>query len=292
MSRPKRNKLWLAPPIIILIALVVGGVWYCLPYFQGEAEYQGLRELSAIEETVEDVTTIGMTAEPLQSDDPLMERQIDWNALRAINPDVIGWIYVPNTSIDYPICQDPPDDPGKYLHTTFEGAVSWPNNEGCIYLDCGNIERGFSSEAPLLYGHYQLNQGMFSQLAENYDLDTLNSRNQVYIYTPEGAIHIELFAARIVNANAERIRVNFADKADLNAWLDEKLASANALAYDPGEVDQLWTFCVCSYGTWANQRTLSYGRTVEDTRAGAVSPWASAEDATLAAAVDAATEGE
>ena len=142
------------------------------------------------------------------------------------------------------------------------------NNEGTIYLDCGNIEEGFSSAAPLLYGHYQLNQGMFSVFANDTGLSVVNSHNQVYIYTPDGALHIELFAARIVNANRYKIRVNFADKADLNAWLDEQL-QASSVAYDPGEIDQLWTLCTCSYSTYYNQRTLTYGRTVEDTRASA-----------------------
>ena len=156
------------------------------------------------------------------------------------------------------------------------------NNEGTIYLDCGNIEEGFSSAAPLLYGHYQLNQGMFSVFANDTGLSVVNSHNQVYIYTPDGALHIELFAARIVNANRYKIRVNFADKADLNAWLDEQL-QASSVAYDPGEIDQLWTLCTCSYSTYYNQRTLTYGRTVEDTRA-------SAREAAVDGAVEALPE--
>lgn len=261
IDKPRKNRLWLVIPLAIIVALVGAGIWYCLPYIEGDAEYEHLREIAygGDEALVEQ-------QQPVANDDPHMVRQIDWEALRAVNPDVIGWICVPNTLIDYPVVQDPVEDPGKYLRTTFEGRVSWPNNEGCIYLDCGNIEEGFSSLAPLVYGHYQLNNSMFTSFAENYDLNTLNSHNQVYIYTPEGTIHIELFAARRVNANSEKIRVDFLGEGDLNAWLDSKLAQADAVAYDPGEVDQLWTFCTCSYGTWRNQRTLTYGRTVEDAR--------------------------
>lgn len=302
-GRPKRSrkrKIWLVIPLVLIVATVAFGVWYSLPYFEGEAEYARLREIAyGGSESLESGEAVaeGEPGEVLPngavvSADATMNRVIDWDALRAVNPDVIGWIYVPNTPIDYPVVQDPPSDPGKYLHTTFEGRVQWPNNEGTIYLDCGNIEEGFSSVAPLLYGHYQLNQGMFSVFANDTDLSVLNSHNQVYIYTPEGALHIELFAARIVNANTYRIRVDFADAADLNAWLDEQLA-VSSVAYDPGEVDQLWTLCTCSYSTYYNQRTLTYGRTVEDTRA---SVREADEDAEVAALPETSaaptTEGE
>lgn len=240
-----------------LAACLVAGVWYFWPYVQGDMEYERVRDAAA--QPVEEI------APTEDGTDPNMERWFDWDALRATNPDCIGWIWCPNTPIDYPIVQDPPSDPGKYLHTTFEGSVAWPNNEGTIYLDCGNIEHGFSSMAPLLYGHQQLNNSMFSAFSKNYALATLNSHNQVYIYTPEGAVHIELFAAQPVNANTYRIRVDFTETDDLNTWLDEQLASCTAVAYDPGDIEQLWTFCTCSYHLWRNQRTLTYGRTVEST---------------------------
>ena len=261
MARIKSNngksRFWLYVMLVGLLALAGVVAWLVWPYIEGDMEYARVREVAA--EPVEDIEA------PADAGDPLMHREIDWDALRAINPDVIGWIYCPNTPIDYPVVQDPPSDPGKYLHTTFEGKVSWPNNEGTIYLDCDNIEDGFLSEAPLLYGHYQNNQSMFSAWSHNWEQGRMDDKCHVYIYTPEGTVHVELFAANKVNAATESIRVDFADKADLNAWLDTKLSESENVRSDPGEVDQLWTFCVCSYGTWKNQRTLSYGNVVEST---------------------------
>lgn len=243
-----------------MAATAVAVCWYCLPYLQGEAEYSDIRKAAApIEDIASDPASDSSTA------DPLMERQIDWDALRAVNADVIGWIYVPNTPIDYPVVQAPADDPGKYLRTTFEGAVSWPNNQGTIYLDSGCLEDGWASKAPLLYGHYQLNNSMFSAFSKNYEQATLASHDSIYIYTPSGSVHLRAFAANAVNADVEKIRLDFSDAIDLNAWLDSKIADSEAVLYDPGNVDQLWTFCVCSYHLWKNQRTLTYAEVIDST---------------------------
>ena len=256
----------------IVAIMVAAALWYCFPYIQGEMEYERVRRMAgmASSEQVEQVETDGPAAADSGSGDANMARVIDFDSLTATNPDTIGWIWVPGTPIDYPVVQAPADDPTKYLHTTFLGSVSWPNNEGTIYLEADAAQHGFSSTAPLLYGHYQLNNSMFSAWSKNYEPGHMDGIRDVYIYTPKGNIHVRLFAANKVNATVERVRTDFADFADLNSWLDERLGESEVVLEDPGDVTQLWTFCVCSYDTWKNQRTLSYGYTVEDTRPAAV----------------------
>lgn len=270
-SKPRRTRaqrrLLLALAAVVAL-LLVAGVWYVKPYVEGESEYARVRDIASGEqpEPADGWAPWQPKADEAGQPQTPMSRTIDWDALRAVNPDVIGWIYVPNTPIDYPVVQAPTDDESKYLHTTFEGAVAWPNNQGTIYLDAGNIEDGLYSDAPLVYGHYQLNDSMFSEFSKNYELDHLNGRSDIYVYTPDGNIHIEAFAARKVNARRERVRVSFQDKADLNSWFRERYERADAIRYDPGDLDQIWTFVTCSYSDWNDQRTLTYARTVEDTR--------------------------
>ena len=45
--------------------------------------------------------------------------EVDFDALREINPDIIGWLYYESTNINYPIVMGSDND--YYLHITFEG---------------------------------------------------------------------------------------------------------------------------------------------------------------------------
>lgn len=58
------------------------------------------------------------------------ERSIDFERLHKINPDIVAWIEVPGTNIDYPVVQG--KDNEEYMHHTFRKNY---NFAGCIFLD-------------------------------------------------------------------------------------------------------------------------------------------------------------
>ena len=53
---------------------------------------------------------------------------IDWNKLLEINEDIVGWIKIENTNINYPILQD--NDNLKYLKHSYNGSY---NSNGSIF---------------------------------------------------------------------------------------------------------------------------------------------------------------
>ena len=64
---------------------------------------------------------------------PTEKHTKSFEELQKINPDVIGWIRVNDTNINYPLLQT--DDDDTYMNTDAEGKYSL---SGAIFLHCGN----------------------------------------------------------------------------------------------------------------------------------------------------------
>ena len=79
---------------------------------------------------------------------------VDWAYWQGVNPDVIGWITVPGTTINSPIVQAPTDSPDFYLSHDVYGNY---NIYGAIYLDAECAEAGLNSRNAVILGHHSGN---------------------------------------------------------------------------------------------------------------------------------------
>ena len=68
--------------------------------------------------------------------------QVDFDHLKAQNPDVVGWLYCEGTPINYPVMQGRTND--DYLYTMLDGSY---NKAGSLFLDCA-ADPGFQDPAP------------------------------------------------------------------------------------------------------------------------------------------------
>ena len=200
---------------------------------------------------------LGTYAETFQDDG---FESIDWDYWLSVNPDIIGWISVPGTAIDYPIAQGNSEDPGYYLH--HDANKRW-DYHGAPYLTWECAEGGLlHSPNALVFGHHLQDGTMFSKLSDFIDIAYLDEHTPIQIQTPTEKANLTVLAVDRVNANRETVRIEFGTASDHDTWLasvtaesDSNLSSAG---FDFGSVENVVTLCTCSYSTWGNERTLVY----------------------------------
>ena len=103
---------------------------------------------------------------------------------------------------------------------------------------------------------------MFAPLAQYSSRDFAEGHRTIRVYTREKAIELKVFAADVVDASSEGKRTDFADAAELAAYLGDKLSRCEVVLEEPSDVAQAWAFVTCSYQT-SNSRTVVYAKEVE-----------------------------
>lgn len=150
--------------------------------------------------------------------------KIDFEALKKINPETVGWIHIPDTGINYPIVQA--KDNKKYLHRTFEGKDS---HIGAIFLDV-SCKPDFSSFNSIIYGHNLKNGEMFGHLKKLYDVEynkkaDYKKHPDIWVITPENAREYEIFAFREIHIkrDSDVYTVEFSNQKEREAFIERQI---------------------------------------------------------------------
>jgi len=107
--------------------------------------------------------------------------------LKAINPEVIAWLTVYGTHIDYPVTQG--EDNLKYVNTSAEGQYSL---SGAIFLDKDN-SRDFTDFNSILYGHHMDKSEMFGDIGCFADREMFESHHYGNLFFGGKNYGIEFF---------------------------------------------------------------------------------------------------
>lgn len=144
-----------------------------------------------------DETAIAETT-PVPEDPVIQELlAVDLDKLREENEDVIGWIYIPDTKINYPLLQW--TDNEFYLEHTWKQKK---NGSGSIFMECQNSP-DFSEFNTIIYGHNMIDGSMFGNL-HYYRRDQYRKEHPyIYILNDAGVLRFDIFAVQ--SANTESI---------------------------------------------------------------------------------------
>ena len=122
--------------------------------------------------------------EELDADDPF-NRYIDFEALEKVNSEISGWLYIPETKVDYPVLIGDTDQ--EYLKKDFRGKAS---ALGSIFA-FQNVELNQDFHV-CLYGHNMISGQMFGGLKKYRDTEYAASHRTAYFYTKERTKELEL----------------------------------------------------------------------------------------------------
>lgn len=198
MSRDKKDRikkkktagdylLTLLLIVAVLVFLFAGYKLYKIyrEYKVGTDEYNALEEM-AVTENPNGKRQEAEGEEPQEPEPPIT---VDFTALKGINEDVVGWLYVESLGISYPVVQGKNND--QYLHTTYEGTY---NFAGSIFVDYENSD-DFKDPNTIIYGHNMKNGSMFGSLNHIVTENAYANSPYFWILTPEHNYRYEIFAA-------------------------------------------------------------------------------------------------
>ena len=139
--------------------------------------------------------------------------EIDFDALRKINPDIIGWLYYEDTIIDYPVVQGENNE--MYLSMLFDR--TW-GGCGTLFADC-ITEAPFRQFNTIVYGHHMKDGTMFACLKELRDPEYCAKHPKLELTTPEGKFDLEIWAFLNEPADSTIYTTNFVLEEDKQAYL-------------------------------------------------------------------------
>lgn len=174
--------------------------------------------------------------------------------LQAINPDVLGWLTIDDTHIDYPVVIGETDM--EYVNKDVYGDFAL---SGSIFMDSDNV-RDLSDAYTLVYGHHMDNGAMFGDVVEFVNTDYFESHPSGTLYLPDATYTIEIFACVQVDAFDSMIYDPLAQDGDVSEllhYVDEIAVQSRYIGVQP--TDKVIGLSTCAEAE-TNGRVVIFGR--------------------------------
>lgn len=197
-------------------------------------------EETAAEAEIGPVKPVILPEEP-EPETEAYEPPVDFEALAAVNPEVIGWIRIDGTHIDYPIVYR--NDYDYYLHHDFQGRESV---YGAIYLDFESDGK-FGSRHNVIYGHRMKDGSMFKDVVRYKEEDFFREHQYFSIYTPEREIRLKAVAAFWSPNSYELRQPYFKGQEDFDRYAQAMIRRCDYAAAVEYPLKALYTLITCSY---------------------------------------------
>lgn len=213
----KKRKLWIA--IILLILCLIFTIFFFVQLVLWHIDSQNTKkEVSEIL----DVTTLEeqegkrivyADVTSTYQNEPFLN--VEFSSLQEKNNEVVGWVQIPNTNIDYPFVKH--NDNSFYLNHSFDKSY---NQAGWPFLDYRNSNI-FEDQNTIIYAHGRLDKTMFGSLR-----DTLNknwwsdpSNYVVKVSTPSDNYVFEIFSVYHIKTTDDYLKTKILNGGEYQDFL-------------------------------------------------------------------------
>ena len=168
--------------------------------------------------------------------------KVDFDALKEINPDVVGWIYCEDTVINYPVVKGKSNE--TYLKTGYDRKYSFT---GSIFMDYRSSS-DFSDANTVIYGHNMLDKSMFAGLQAWKDQSYFEAHPVMWLLTPSGDYRVRLFSGYTTDARSEAYTLIPANGDFLSQYLEKAARKSDFQAgFTADENGRFVMLSTCAY---------------------------------------------
>lgn len=263
----KKKGLFIIIVVVLLIAFGVSAFKvgsYLLEGKKAANRYNELSEIKANAQTTPTVPTAAPTTgatEPSATTVPTAPTEpkilAEYEELYNMNSDLVGWIKIEGTKVDYPVLQTP-DEPNYYLYRDFDKADS---KRGAIYArEVCDINK--PSDNITIYGHHMADGSMFAGLNAYVNKSAWENNSLIFFDTLTEYHIYKIFAVFATSANiGEGFSYHQFVDAETEEEFDEFVATCKQLAYydtgiTPKYGDKLICLSTCEYTHGDNGRLV------------------------------------
>ena len=170
--------------MLLIVVLAISSYFFIKELVKNKKETDIFDDLQEIVENPENTTNENQFTDILEKEEGNLSSENTYNLenIAKINSDIIGWIKIEGTNIDYPIMQNG----DYYLHKDIYKNYS---SHGTPYLAfyC-DVKK---SDNLIIYGHHMQDNTMFSQLEKYKNYNFFLNHKYIKFYTIEDGRTIE-----------------------------------------------------------------------------------------------------
>lgn len=236
--------------IAVFVALLGTSTYFIYDYYRQANEQSELYD--SLAEVVDQAQKSDEANEPAEEIPYNEEKTIlpEYAELFLQNMDMVGWIKVEDTNINYPVMHTP-DNPDFYLKHGFDKGYT---DYGCPYVQ-ENCDVQEPSDNVIIYGHHMKNGSMFCDLEKFKSEDFYKEHKTISFNTLTDKCEYEIvavFKTFVYSDSPEAFKYYRFVNAETSEQFDEYIAKCKELSlYDTGVSaeygDKLITLSTCEY---------------------------------------------